>query len=69
METILIDVLTIIWGILSIILFFKVWGMCDDVRALRNKFAPKQKDLFETDKDIDKWLAEDPNENKKHKKS
>ena len=69
METILIDVLTIIWCILSIILFFKVWGMCDDVRALRNKFAPKQKEQFESDKDIEKWLAEEPKENKKHKKS
>ena len=61
------NILAIVWAILSIILFFKIWGMCDDVRALRNKFAPKQKEQFESDKDIEKWLNEEPKE-KKNKK-
>lgn len=32
---------TIIGGILGIILFFKVWGMTNDVRALRQHFIPE----------------------------
>jgi len=34
-----ISVIALIWGILNIILFFKIWGMTDDVRKLTNKFC------------------------------
>ncbi|WP_195545844.1 hypothetical protein [Bacteroides finegoldii] len=37
----MIDFLTIIlliFGVLQIILFFKVWGMTNDIREIRNKF-------------------------------
>lgn len=36
----LFAILLIIFGILQIILFFKLWIMTNDVAALRNKFAP-----------------------------
>ena len=32
-------ILGIIWSILSIILFFKVWGMCNNVRTLTKHFC------------------------------
>lgn len=37
----MIDFLTIIlliFGILQIILFFKVWGMTNDIKEIRNKY-------------------------------
>lgn len=34
-----VSVIALIWGILNIILFFKIWGMTDDVRKLTNKFC------------------------------
>ncbi len=34
---IILLVVAIIVSMLCIILFFKVWGMCNDVRALRNQ--------------------------------
>lgn len=63
------DIVMIIGTILSLILFFKVWGMCNDVRALREKYAPKPKEQFQSDKDIEEWLNEDPQNHKKSKKS
>lgn len=35
------DLGLLIIGVLQIILFFKLWGMCNDVAALRKKFAPE----------------------------
>ena len=37
----MIDFLTIIlliFGVLQIILFFKVWGMTNDIKEIRNKY-------------------------------
>lgn len=33
--SIIITLVTVVAGILQIILFFKVWGMCNDIKALR----------------------------------
>lgn len=32
---------------LNVILFFKVWRMTNDVHALKEKFAPKEKGKFD----------------------
>lgn len=40
--TIIITLVSLVTGVLQIILFFKVWGMCDDVRDLRNQQCPEQ---------------------------
>lgn len=40
--TIIITLVSVVAGVLQIILFFKVWGMCNDVRALRNQQCPEQ---------------------------
>lgn len=37
----LFAIVLIIFGILQIILFFKLWMMTNDVAALRRKFAPQ----------------------------
>lgn len=37
----LFAIMLIIFGILQIILFFKLWIMTNDVAALRRKFAPQ----------------------------
>ena len=34
----LIIIATLVYAILCVILFFKVWGMCNDVRELKNYF-------------------------------
>lgn len=40
METInaLVLIIIIVFGILQIILFFKIWGMTDDIREMKNKY-------------------------------
>lgn len=42
METIsiIVTLVSVIASILQIALFFKVWGMCNDVRAIRNVQTP-----------------------------
>jgi len=40
----LLSVIAIIFGVLQIILFFKIWGMTNDVRKLRDFFI-KREDL------------------------
>lgn len=34
--SIIITLVSVIASALQIVLFFKVWGMCNDIRALRN---------------------------------
>jgi len=47
-------IILLIFGVLQIILFFKIWGMCNDVRELKKEFV-KEKKSHEI-KDIDSWL-------------
>ena len=58
----LLDILYIIWGILCVILFFKVWIACENIKRLADKYAPIpiKKEKFGTKEDIDKWLNEEP---------
>lgn len=39
---IIITIILIVWGILNIILFFKIWGMTNDVKHLRKIYEEKQ---------------------------
>lgn len=34
-----VSIVALIWGILNIILFFKIWEMTNDVKKLANKFC------------------------------
>lgn len=38
--SIILTVVSIVASVLQIILFFKVWGMCNDIKAIRNKEVP-----------------------------
>ena len=54
-----IFICSLIWCILCIILFFKVWGACDNIKRLTKKFIPEYKTSTpESKEDIDKWLSE-----------
>ena len=41
----------LIVSILNVILFFKIWFMTNDIRAIRNKFVDYKKPEFEMDFD------------------
>lgn len=41
METFIL-ILAIVWSILCLILFFKIWGMTNDVRKILETITPKQ---------------------------
>ena len=34
----LVSIIIIVFGVLQIILFFKLWGMTNDIRAIKNKY-------------------------------
>ena len=47
----MIDFLTIIlliFGVLQIILFFKIWGMTNDIREIRSKYLKDEDEKEET---------------------
>ena len=43
-----LSIVMLVFGILQIILFFKIWGMTNDVKKLTNHFLYSQKDTTET---------------------
>ena len=43
--TLLVSIILIVFGVLQIILFFKLWGMTNDVRQLKEHFVPESKHL------------------------
>lgn len=43
-------IIALIWAILNIILFFKVWRACDDIRRIADKYDPDGKAQRESTK-------------------
>lgn len=41
----IIYIVILVFGILQIILFFKLWGMTNDVRAMKNKLNESSKEI------------------------
>lgn len=41
-----ISIIFIVFGILQIILFFKLWGMTNDVKELKNAYTDRSKELI-----------------------
>lgn len=39
--SVIITIIAFVWGILNIILFFKIWGMVNDVREMKEYFLNK----------------------------
>ena len=46
---ILLPAIALVWAILNIILFFKVWGACNDIRRIADKYDPDGKAKRETE--------------------
>lgn len=46
--TIILGIVVLVFGILQIILFFKVWDMTNDVAAIREKINPHKVKMQET---------------------
>lgn len=38
----LVGIIIIVFGVLQIILFFKIWGMTNDVKEMKNKFVSEE---------------------------
>lgn len=63
------EILAVIWGILCLILFFKIWGACNNIKRIADKYAPnldkeheKRKlphSTIETKEEIEDWLKGD----------
>lgn len=53
---VLISILVTVWSILCIILFFKVWGMCNNVLEIKNilKMNMKTDQISITTRDVEK---------------
>lgn len=52
----MIDFLTIVllvFGVLQIILFFKIWGMTNDIREMRNKYLKDEDEKKRTEAEYD----------------
>ena len=59
MEVLLV-VLSVIWAILCIVLFFKIWGACNNIALLVKTFVPESL-TPETKEEIEEWLEEEKN--------
>lgn len=57
-----IYIIVFVCAILNIILFFKVWRMTNDVHALREKYAPENKEKEKFDGVPANWDEVDEND-------
>lgn len=70
METTLniVSIIIIVFGILQIILFFKIWGMTDDVKEIKNMMKQFLKKSPQSEKDyteptiLDDYTSKTPKE-------
>ena len=58
METFIL-ILSIVWSILCLVLFFKIWGMTNDVKKILETITPKQEYATPTDVVRPKNVAKD----------
>ena len=66
MDTFLV-IVSLIATVLNIILFFKVWGMTDDVKKIRKRFINKSEDLSYTEikSELNKYIIKKDKEGAK----
>ena len=57
-----IYIIVFVCAILNIILFFKVWRMTNDIHALREKYAPENKEKWKFDGVPSTWDEVDEND-------
>jgi hypothetical protein len=61
----LLGIILVIFGILQLVLFFKMWGMTNDVRALKNHFVQEEKPTIPENVTADDGWAEDATDQEK----
>ena len=54
---IIFTIVSVIAGLLQIILFFKVWGMCNDIKALRKVTIKEEGDTIPGEDKADNSLS------------
>lgn len=59
-----LSIVFLVFGVLQIILFFKLWGMTNDVRSLKDKYTASNKELEYYIKSINEYLRKIENNNK-----
>ena len=59
-----LSIVLLVFGVLQIILFFKLWRMTNDVRSLKNQYAANNKELEYYIKSINEYLRKIENNNK-----
>lgn len=58
-------IVIVVVAILEAILFFKLWGACDNIKRIADKYAPEKQDkphrpnTPETKEEMERWLKED----------
>lgn len=52
----ILSIILLLFGVLQIILFFKLWGMTNDVRSIKNKQEESSKELEYYVKSINEHL-------------
>lgn len=52
----ILSIILLVFGVLQIILFFKLWGMTNDVRSLKDQFIANNKELEYYIKSINEHL-------------
>ena len=52
----ILSIILLVFGVLQIILFFKLWGMTNDVRTMKDKQAESNKELEYYIKSINEYL-------------
>ena len=58
----IITLVGLVWGILNLILFFKIWGACNDIELIANKIDGLSKGDYKTDKSEKKEDSSPKNE-------
>lgn len=62
----LIYIVMLIFGILQIILFFKIWKMTNDITKLKDEYSGNSKNMLDTVNKLVSLIKEMNNKNKEH---
>jgi len=65
----LLGIIIVVFGILNLILFFKMWGMTNDVRAIKNHLIKEEKPTISENVTTDDGWAEDATDQEKREAS
>lgn len=63
----ILSIILLIFGVLQIILFFKIWGMTDDIKDIRNKYINSEQNDAKQQNDDMTIINESTNDTSEHK--